>query len=83
MNRTIVDLLALNVNNLTQSLNADFGLVLMAYPCAVQTYKGYSHFFLLFGREMHLPLDNIYRQPERERARHQYVADVLKIFEDA
>ena len=40
----------------------------MAYRSAVQASTGYTPYFLLYGREMRLPLDVIYRLPERDQS---------------
>ena len=69
MNRTIIDLLKLNVRDATNKWDLNIGLTFMAYRSAVQASTGYTPYFLLYGREMRLPLDVIYRPPERDQSR--------------
>ena len=64
MNRTLIELLALNIGNPTENWDLNLGLVLIAYRSAVQSSTGFTPHFMLFGREMRLPLDVMYRPPE-------------------
>ena len=50
----------------------------MAYRSAVQASTGYTPYFLLYGREMRLPLDVIYRSFKRDQSRTDYAIDVCK-----
>ena len=63
MNRTIIELLKLNVANPTDNWDLELGLCLMAYRSAVQSSTGYTSYYLLYGKEMRLPLDIMYRPP--------------------
>ena len=63
INRMIIDLLKLNVRDATNNWYHNIGLTFMAYRSAVQASTGYTPYFLLYGREMRLPLDVIYRPP--------------------
>ena len=51
MNRTIIELLALNVNNPTKNWDLELRLVLMAYRSAVQISTVYTPYFLLYGKK--------------------------------
>ena len=64
MNRTLIELLALNVTNPTENYDLNLGLVLIAYRSAVQSSTGFTPHFILFGRKMRLPLDVMYRPPK-------------------
>ena len=55
----------------------------MAYCSAVQVSTGYTPYFLLYGREMRLPLDVIYRPPERDQPRTDYAIEVRKTLDQA
>ena len=63
MNRTLIELLALNVANPTENWDLNLGLVLIAYQSGFQSSTGLTQYFMLFGREMRLPLDLMYRPP--------------------
>ena len=83
MNRTLIELLALNVENPTENWDLNLGLVLMSYRSAVQSSTGHTPYFMLFGREMRLPLDIMYRPPEIEHTRSEYPNEVRKVLEHA
>ena len=83
MNRTIIDLLKLNIRDATNNCDLNIGLTIMAYRSAVQASTGYIQYFLLYGREMRLPLDVIYRPPERDQSRTEYAIEVRKTFDQA
>ena len=76
MNRVIIELLALNVQNPTDNWDLELGLTLMAYRSAVQTSTGFTPHYLLFGREMRLPLDIIFRPPDKEQSHQAFVGEV-------
>ena len=50
----------------------------MADRSTVQVSTGYTPYFLLYGRVMHLPLDVIYRPPKRDKLRIEYAIKVAK-----
>ena len=83
MNRTPIELLALNVANPTKNWDLDLGLVLIAYRSTVQLSTGFTPQFMLFGREMRLPLDVIYRPPEASYTRFDHTNEVRKTLADA
>ena len=72
MNRTIINLLKFNVRDATNNWDLNNGLTLMAYCNAVQASTGSTPYFLLYGQEMRLSLDVIYRHPERDQSRSDY-----------
>ena len=78
MNRTLIELLALNVANPTENWDLKLGVVLIAYRSAVQSSTGFTPHFMLFGREMRLPLDVMYRPPEASYTRFDYPNEVRK-----
>ena len=83
INRTIIYLLQLNVRDATNKWDLNIGLALMAYRSAVQASTGYVPYFLLYGREMRLPLDVIYRPAERYQSRTEYAIEVRKTLDQA
>ena len=78
MNRTIIDLLKLNVRDATKNRNLNIGLTLMAYRSALQASTGYTPCILLYGRETRLPLDVIYRSTQRDQPRTNYIIKMRK-----
>ena len=48
----------------------------MAYRSAVQSSTGFTSYYLLYGEEMRLPLDLIYRPPLTEKSRAYYANEV-------
>ena len=77
MNRTIIELLVLNTANPTDTWGLNLGLALMAYRSAVQTSTGVSRHFLMYGPDMRLPIDIMYRSPNHEVSRSQYSQEVI------
>ena len=83
MNRSLVELLSLNVNNPTDNWDLDLGLTLMAFCSAVQSSMGFTPYFLLYGKEMRLPLDIIYCSLSQDLSRTQYAQEVRRVLERA
>ena len=79
----IIELLVLNTANPTETWDLNLGLPLMAYRSAVQTSTGFTPQFLMYGREMRLPIDIIYRPPHREISRSQYAQEIRNTLEYA
>ena len=78
MNRTLIELLVLNVTNPTENWDLKLGLVLIANRSTIQSSTGFSQHFMLFGPEMRLPLDVMYRPPEGIYTRYDYPSEVRK-----
>ena len=76
INRTIIELLVLNTANPTDTWDLNVGLEVMAYRNAVQTSTGFPPHFRIYGREMRLPFDIMYRSPNHEVSRSQYAPEV-------
>ena len=83
MYRTIIELLKLNVSNPTDNWDLKLGLCLMAYRSAVQSSTGYTFYYLLYGKEMRLPLDLMYRPLGTEQIRTEYVRELRTSLQDA
>ena len=83
MNRTLVELLSLNVPNPPDNWDQDLGLTLMAYRSAVQSFTGFTPYFLLYGKEMRLPIDIIYRPPSQDLSRTQFTQEIRLVLERA
>ena len=77
MNRTLGDLLRLNVPNTQAEWDLNLGLVLMASPSSVLDSSGFTPHILLFGKEMRIPIEIMYGDPVPRRAtRNELVSDV-------
>ena len=50
----------------------------LAYNSSIQATTGYTPFFLMFGREAHLPLDLMYHVDTSEPATHSEYATKMK-----
>ena len=83
MNRTIIELLVLNTADPTETWDLYLSLALMAYRNAVQTSTGFTPDFLMYGREMQLPIDIMYRSPNQEVSRSQYAHEVRDTLQNA
>ena len=83
INRTIIDLLKLNVRNPTENWEMEIGLVLIVYRSAIHTSSNFTSYFMLYGREMRLPLDIMYRPPGRELLRAENGTNVHNTLEQA
>ena len=80
MNRTIIELLKLNVSNPTDNWDLELGLCSMAYRSAMQSSTGYTSYYLLYEKEMRLPLDIMYRSPGTEQTRTEYVSELRTLY---
>ena len=81
INRTIIKLLKLNLANPTENYDLEISLMLMAYRSAVQSSTNFTSYYLLYGREMRLPLDIIYRLPVAETSLAENANDVRRTLE--
>ena len=79
MNRTLVELLSLNVPNPTENWDLDLGLTLLAYRNAVQSSNGLMPYFLLYVQKMRLLLDIIYLPPSPVFSRTQYAQEIRRV----
>ena len=55
----------------------------MAYRSSVQFLTGYTSYYLLYGKEMRLQLDIMYRPPETEQTLTEYVRKLRTSLKDA
>lgn len=83
INRTLIVLLACNVSNPTENWDVNLGSVLIAYRSAVQSLTGFTPHFMLYNREMRLPLDITYCPPVGTYTRYDYLSEVRKTLTDA
>ena len=74
---------SLKVPNPTDNWDLDLGLMLMAYGSAVQSSTGFTPYLLLYGKEMRLPLDIIYRLPSPNLSRTQYAQEIRRVLKRA
>ena len=56
-NRTLLNLLSTWMSTLSNNWDDSLKELCMAYNTSVQSTTGYTPFFLMFGREAHLPID--------------------------
>ena len=61
----------------------DLGLTLMAYCSAFQSSTDVTPYFLLYGKEMSVPLDIIYRHPSLNLSRTYYAQEVCRVLKRA
>ena len=83
INRTIIKLLLLNTANPTNTWDLNLSLALMPYRNAVQTSTGFTPHFLMYGREMQLPIDIKYRSSNHKVSRTQYAQKVRDTLQNA
>ena len=82
-NRTIKDLINLNVRDTTKNCDLNIKLALRAYCSAIYALTEYKPYFPIYGRNMRLPLDVLYRLPERDQSRNEYAIIVRKMLDQA
>ena len=61
----------------------EINLVLMAYRSAIKTSTNFTPYFMLYGRDMRLPFDIMYRTPEHELSREEYATNVRNTLKQA
>ena len=83
INRTLLEMLALNVAKPTENWGLQAQYCTKAYRSAVQASTGFTPHLILFGREMRLPLDIMYRPPEAFLTRFDYPNEVCMTLADA
>ena len=83
INLTLIELYALNVTNPIENSKINLGLVLIAYRSAVQSSTGLTPHFMLFGREMRLRVDVMYRPQEGTYTRYDYPSEVCMTLTNA
>ena len=59
-NRTLLSMLATYLDDQPIAWDEYLSKLCMAYNSSVQSATGYSPYFLMFGRDAHLPMDIIY-----------------------
>ena len=60
MNRTLIEKIALIAKDAKNNWDLRIGLALMVIPSAVQSTKGFSLHFLMFGSKLQLPANLVY-----------------------
>ena len=65
MNRTMLNMLSKCLDQKQSDWSTLLPFVLMAYRSSVHASTGFTPYFLVFGHEMSLPLDLLYKLPER------------------
>ena len=76
MNRTIIELLKLDVKNSTENLDLEIGFSLMAYCSAIQSSTKFKSYYLLYGKEIRLSFDIIYLFLLTKKLRAEHANDV-------
>jgi len=83
MNRTIQDMLAKYVSHHQRDWDEHLPLVMMAYRSSVHASTQYSPYYLLFGREVRLPVDVMFgRQPDHQLEVSEYVRHLRDTLEE-
>ena len=76
-NRTLLNMLATTTATHPSTWEDHIQKVLMAYNSSVQPTTGYTPFFLMFGREAHLPVDLMYgSSPHTPITRNTYASQL-------
>ena len=83
-NRTIQNMLTTATNSQSNDWENCLLKVCLAYNTSKHASTGYTPFFLMFGRQPHMPLDVIYGVAPTQTQEHcQYVANLRKTMESA
>ena len=85
-NRTLLSMLATSTENHPFDWEQQLRKVCMAYNTSVQSSTGFTPFYLMFGRQVRLPIDIIYgtSTPENEgQGVSQYAASLKKKMTEA
>ena len=83
MNRTLQDMLAKYVSDHQRDWDVRLPLVMMAYRSSVHSSTQYTPHFLLFGHEVHLPVDVMYgREPHQPEAASEYVRNLRSTLDE-
>ena len=77
-NRTLLGMLATTVDSYPSSWEQNIRRVCLAYNSSVHASTGFSPFFLMFGRQVKLPVDLMYGTTQgKETAVMEYVKNLL------
>ena len=68
MNRNLLNILSKCIDQNQSDWSTLLPFVLMAYRSSVRESTGFTPYFLVFGHEMSLPLDLMYRAPEHNES---------------
>jgi len=83
-NRTIQNMLTTATNGQANEWENCLPKVCLAYNTSKHASTGYTPFYLMFGRQPHMPLDIIYGVPPDHTQEHcQYVVNLRKTMESA
>ena len=84
-NRTLNEMLCTNGNENPTTWDRRLSLLTMAYRATPHESTGFSPNFLVYGRELYMPLDVVMGQPEGSEAidELEYVKDLRERLEDA
>ena len=82
-NRTLLGMLAKVVDNNPDDWEDHLKPVCMAYNSSVQPTTGYSPFFLMFGRQVRMPIDVMYGRPCEHLTPQHHVAQLRRRLEKA
>ena len=85
MNKTLRNMLAKCVNEEQSNWSQQLPYVMMAYRSSVHESTGYTPQFLVFGQELSLPLDCMYRNPQENATTdiHEFVYNKQQAFQRA
>ena len=81
-NRTLLNLLSTWMSTLSNNWDDSLKELCMAYNTSVQSTTGYTPFFLMFGREAHLPVDIMFGSTDFGNSQPEpYVSYTLRLKE--
>lgn len=83
INRTIINLLKLNVCDVINNWDLNIKLTLITYRNAMQASTGYTSYFLLTEQQIRLFCYVIFEPPVHERSQTKYLIDMFKTLHHA
>ena len=85
MNRSLLNMLAKCIDEDQTNWSVKLPYVLMAYPSSIHESTGFTPHYLVFGHEISLPLDLMYRPPQSTTPIdvHDWVSQKEKAFRQA
>ena len=77
-NRTLLDMLSTTIKDYPGSWENHVRAVCMAYNTSVQPTTGFTPFYLMFGRQAHIPIDVMYGSQVIESSPSIYANDLKR-----
>ena len=84
LNRTLLQMLATAVEDKAMNWDSHLRRLCIAYNSSIQPTTGYTPFYLMFGRQVRMPVDIMYGTPNPELTTpSKYAAELRKDLENA